>query len=117
MFRSALTLFVKDKGNERTESERRLKVALTHMKNNGDLHKSLWEWADHLNQLGNEGAHPEDYDDVTAAELRPGQVRAPPHPARVRNAAQLLRNQGLLPDEEIGTPVVLPSASSVDHAP
>lgn len=70
MFRSALHLFVKDKGNEKATKERFLKSALKEMKNSGDLHRSLWDWADHLNQLGNEGAHPEDYDDVTDGEAK-----------------------------------------------
>lgn len=68
MLRSALHCFIKDKGSERARKERHLKNALKHMKDDGDLHRSLWEWADELNQLGNEGAHPEDYDDVSAAE-------------------------------------------------
>jgi hypothetical protein len=68
MFRSALALFVKDKGGDKASAERHLKTALKHMKEDGSLHFSLWDWADHLNQLGNEGAHPEDYDDVTHAE-------------------------------------------------
>lgn len=70
MFRSALSLFVKDKGGERAKTERHLKPALKHMKDDGSLHASLWDWADHLNQLGNEGAHPEDYDDITADEAK-----------------------------------------------
>ena len=70
MFRSALTMFVKDKGSERAKGERHLKNALQHMKDDGALHPSLWEWADHLNQLGNEGAHPEDYDDVSEPEAK-----------------------------------------------
>lgn len=68
MFRSALHLFVKDKGGDAAKGERHLKSALSLMKRDGDLHKSLWDWADHLNQLGNEGAHPEDYDEVTSEE-------------------------------------------------
>jgi Domain of unknown function (DUF4145) len=68
MFRAALHLFVKDKGDEKAKEERHLKTALKFMKDSGHLHQSLWDWADHLNQLGNEGAHPEDYDDVTADE-------------------------------------------------
>ena len=70
MFRSALSLYIKDKGNEEVKRERHLKNALNRMKADGDLHKSLWDWADHLNQLGNEGAHPEDYDAVTEDEAR-----------------------------------------------
>lgn len=100
MFRSALHLFVKDKGNAKAHAERFLKPALKHMKESGDLHKSLWEWADHLNQLGNEGAHPEDYDEVTAAEAEAlgGFVR---HLIRheYEMPAQLLRAQGLLNDD------------------
>ena len=68
MFRSALHLFVKDKGGDRAIEERHLKTALKHMRQDGTLHPSLWEWAEHLNQLGNEGAHPEDYEDVKQAE-------------------------------------------------
>ena len=45
MFRSALHLFVKDKGSDKAQAERHLKTALKHMKNDGDLHRSLWEWA------------------------------------------------------------------------
>ncbi|WP_241895248.1 DUF4145 domain-containing protein [Glutamicibacter sp. BW78] len=70
MFRSALSLYVKDKGSEAAKAERHLKTALKHMKSDGDLHPSLWDWADHLNQLGNEGAHPEDYDEVTTEEAK-----------------------------------------------
>lgn len=97
MFRSALHLFVKDKGSEKAKDERHLKSALKHMKNDGDLHRSLWEWADHLNQLGNEGAHPEDYDDVTEAEAT-GLGKFVRHLIRheYEMPAQLLRDQGLL---------------------
>lgn len=97
MFRSALHLFVKDKGSEAAKNERHLKTALKHMKDDGDLHKSLWDWADHLNQLGNEGAHPEDYDDVTAAEAE-GLGKFVRHLIRheYEMPAQLLRDQGLL---------------------
>lgn len=70
MFRAALSLYVKDKGSERAKAGRHLKVALKHMKNDNHLHHSLSEWADHLNQLGNEGAHPEDHDDVTSEEAK-----------------------------------------------
>ncbi|MHA7180316.1 DUF4145 domain-containing protein [Arthrobacter sp. MDB2-24] len=97
MFRSALHLFVKDKGSEKAQAERHLKTALKHMKNDGDLHRSLWEWADHLNQLGNEGAHPEDYDDVTPEEAT-GLGKFVRHLIRheYEMPAQLLRDQGLL---------------------
>lgn len=101
MFRSVLHLFVKDKGNAKAQAERFLKPALKHMKESGDLHRSLWDWADHLNQLGNEGAHPEDYDEVTAAEAEAlgGFVR---HLIRheYEMPAQLLRAQGLLNDDD-----------------
>lgn len=97
MFRSALHLFVKDKGSDAAKGERHLKTALKHMKDDGDLHKSLWDWADHLNQLGNEGAHPEDYDDVTAEEAD-GLGKFVRHLIRheYEMPAQLLRDQGLL---------------------
>lgn len=101
MFRSALHLFVKDKGGEKARGERFLKPALRHMKESGDLHKSLWDWADHLNQLGNEGAHPEDYDEVTVAEAE-GLGKFVHHLIRheYEMPAQLLRDQGLLNDGE-----------------
>ena len=97
MFRSALSLFIKDKGGEKAKKERHLKNALKHMKEDGDLHKSLWNWADHLNQLGNEGAHPEDYDDVTADEATGLSkfVRNLIH-LEYEMPARLRRDQGLL---------------------
>lgn len=101
MFRSSLSLFVKDKGDEKAEDERHLKNALKHMKNSGDLHKSLWDWADHLNQIGNEGAHPEDYDEVTKQEAEGlGKfVRQVIH-LEYEMPARLLRDQGLLDDAD-----------------
>ncbi len=101
MFRSALHLFVKDKGDAKAQGERFLKPALRRMKESGDLHKSLWDWADHLNQLGNEGAHPEDYDEVTGkeADALGGFVRhLIAHEYEL--PARLLRSQGLLSEDE-----------------
>lgn len=118
MFRSALSLFVKDKGSEKAKGERHLKNALKHMKDEGDLHKSLWEWADHLNQLGNEGAHPEDYDDVTAEEAE-GLGKFVRYLVRheYEMPAQLLRDQGLLKDDEPDAEEEAgPRASSADPA-
>jgi hypothetical protein len=104
MFRSALHLFVKDKGNEQAKNERFLKPALKHMKDAGDLHKSMWDYADHLNQIGNEGAHPEDYDEVTAEEAE-GLGKFVRHLIKheYEMPAQLLRDQGLLEDDEDDT--------------
>jgi hypothetical protein len=100
MFRSSLSLFVKDKGNAAAKAERYLKNALKHMKDDNSLHPSLWRWADHLNQLGNEGAHPEDYDDVTAAEAAElGEFVRHLIRYEYEMPAQLLRAQGLLTDE------------------
>lgn len=96
MFRSALHLFVKDKGDDKAKEERHLKTALKHMKESGALHPSLSGWADRLNQLGNEGAHPEDYDDVTA-EAADGLGKFVRNLIRYEYEmpAQLLRAQGL----------------------
>ncbi|SDU82564.1 DUF4145 domain-containing protein [Jiangella alkaliphila] len=101
MFRSALSLFVKDKGGPDAKAERHLKPALRHMKEDGSLHSSLAEWADHLNQLGNEGAHPEDYDDVTADEAAK-LAEFVRHLIRheYEMPAQLLRARGLLKEDE-----------------
>lgn len=101
MFRSALTLYVKDKGGAKAKAERHLKNALRYMKDDGDLHKSLWDWADHLNQLGNEGAHPEDYDEVTAEEAD-GLAKFVRQLIAIEYEmpARLLRDQGLLNDED-----------------
>ncbi len=97
MFRSSLSLFVKDKGSEKARGERHLKSALKHMKSDGDLHKSLWDWADHLNQLGNEGAHPEDYDDITQEEAEAlGNFVRHLISHEYEMPARLLRAQGLL---------------------
>lgn len=104
MFRAALHLFIKDRGNEQAKKERHLKTALRHMKNSGDLHKSLWDWADHLNQLGNEGAHPEDYDEVTAQEATGlGKFVHQLIHLEYEMPARLLRDQGLLADRNDGS--------------
>ncbi len=101
MFRSALSLFVKDKGNEKAKAERHLKSALKHMKADHSLHPSLAEWADHLNKLGNEGAHPEDHDDVTAKEAAElGEFVRHLIRHEYEMPAQLLRSRGLLHDAE-----------------
>ena len=47
MFRSALHLFVKDKGSDKAKGERHLKTALKYMKDDGALHASLSDWAAH----------------------------------------------------------------------
>lgn len=106
MFRSALHLFVKDKGSAAAKGERHLKTALKHMKNDGDLHRSLWAWAEHLNQLGNEGAHPEDYDEITQEEAE-GLSKFVRHLIRheYEMPAQLLRDQGILQDSASEVPV------------
>jgi hypothetical protein len=98
MFRSALHLFVKDRGNEKAKEERFLKPALKQMKDDHSLPPSLWNWADHLNQIGNEGAHPEDYDEVTAEEAT-GLGKFVRHLITLEYElpAQLLRDQGLAP--------------------
>lgn len=58
MFRSAPHLFVKNKGSTKAQEEKHLKTALRSMKNDGDLHCSLWDWADHLNQLATKAPIP-----------------------------------------------------------
>jgi Domain of unknown function (DUF4145) len=84
MFRSALSLFVKDKGGDKAIKQRLLKSALEALREAGSLHPSLWDWADHLNQLGDDGAHPEDYDLLIERRSHClGYVRSAPHPSRV----------------------------------
>ena len=46
----------------RAKAERHLRIALKIMNKDGSLHASRSDWADHLNQLGNAGAHSEDYE-------------------------------------------------------
>lgn len=122
MFRSALHLFVKDKGDAEAANERHLKSALGKMKQSGHLHPSLWDWAAHLNQLGNEGAHPEDYDDVTENEAKAlGDFVRQLIAFEYEMPAKLLRSQGLLPKSTAaGTSPTTPrrrgpGASSVSH--
>lgn len=71
------------------------------MKADHSLHPSLADWADLLNQLGNEGAHPEDYDDVTATEATElGKFARHLIRHEYEMPAQLLRARGLLKDDE-----------------
>jgi len=55
-------------GSPPQRATRDVDIALKAMREECSLHPSLWDWADHLNQIGNEGAHPEDYDEVTSDE-------------------------------------------------
>jgi hypothetical protein len=54
----------------RAKAERHLRTAFKIMNKDGSLHAFLLDWADHLNQLGNAGAHSEDYRNVTDAEAQ-----------------------------------------------
>jgi hypothetical protein len=68
MFRGALGEFVKEKGSSDAKAQRDLHRKLKKMEHEGTLHASLVEWAKEIRLLGNEGAHPDQYEEVTQAE-------------------------------------------------
>lgn len=68
MFRGALAEVVTDRGSVAAKSKRNLKAQLQQMSVDGDLDRTLAEWADHIRVLGNAGAHPSELDPVTVAE-------------------------------------------------
>lgn len=68
MLRSALAQVVQDKGSDEAKGKRSLKDAVKQMVDDGSLYPTFKEWADHIRELGNAGAHPEVFGDVTMEE-------------------------------------------------
>lgn len=73
MLRSCLAQVVQDKGSDEAKDERSLNDALRQMVKDGSLHPLFEDWVGQIRDLGNAGAHPEIFGDVTqdeAEELR-----------------------------------------------
>ncbi len=68
MFRGALGQIVSDRGSPTAQARRTLAAQLQQMATDGDLDRTLAEWADHVRLLGNAGAHPNELDPVTLDE-------------------------------------------------
>jgi hypothetical protein len=68
MFRSALALLVQDKGSPTSQGKANLAGQLTQMADDGDLDRTLAEWAHQVRVVGNMGAHPGGVDGVSPAE-------------------------------------------------
>lgn len=65
MCRSALALFVKDKGSSKANEQTNLDKKLGVMIEEGDLHTLIGDWAHLVRTEGNAGAHPENYEPVS----------------------------------------------------
>lgn len=68
MFRGALGQIVLDRGSATAQAKKSLAAQLQQMATDGDLDRTLAEWADHVRLLGNAGAHPNELDPVTLDE-------------------------------------------------
>ncbi|MCF4121753.1 DUF4145 domain-containing protein [Antribacter sp. KLBMP9083] len=68
MLRTALALIVKDKGSEAASNKNTLHAAIKQMVDDGALWESFGDWATHIRQLGNAGAHQEAFGPVSMDE-------------------------------------------------
>jgi Domain of unknown function (DUF4145) len=68
MFRGALGLIVVDRGSPGAQAKRTLAAQLAQMAADGDLDRTLADWADHVRIIGNAGAHPGSLDPVSIHE-------------------------------------------------
>jgi hypothetical protein len=70
MFRSALAMVVKNKGSSSAQAKTNLAGQLKQMSLDGDLDRTLADWADHVRIVGNSGAHPGELAPVTIDEAQ-----------------------------------------------
>jgi len=70
MFRAALALIVTDKGSPTARAKSNLAGQLQQMSQDGDLDRTLSDWASHIRLVGNSGAHPGTLDPVSAEEAQ-----------------------------------------------
>jgi hypothetical protein len=68
MFRGALAQIVQNKGSEAAQSLKSLASQLKKMAEEGDLDKTVAEWASEVRIVGNAGAHPGELDPVSHDE-------------------------------------------------
>jgi hypothetical protein len=68
MLRTALAQIVKDKGSQTARAKSTLHAAVRQMVDDGALWESFGDWATHIRQLGNAGAHQEAFDPVSMEE-------------------------------------------------
>lgn len=73
MLRSVLAQIVQDKGTDEAKAKTSLNGALKQMVKDRSLHEIFEEWVGHIKDMGNAGAHPEIFGEVSeeeAEELR-----------------------------------------------
>ncbi len=68
MFRGALGQIVSDRGSAAAQAKKTLFDQLKQMATDGDLDRTLADWADQVRLLGNAGAHPNEMEPVTVEE-------------------------------------------------
>ncbi len=68
MLRAALAQIVQDRGSAEAKKKGQLKASIKQMVADGDLWPAFGEWADHIREMGNAGAHPEAYGAVSKDE-------------------------------------------------
>lgn len=73
MFRTVLAQIIQDKGSTAAKAKRTLKEAITQMEQDGTMWSEFGDWANHIRDTGNAGAHGEAFDPLTmdqATDLR-----------------------------------------------
>lgn len=68
MYRAALAQIVTDRGSAQAQAKKVLAAQLKQMAVDGDLDRTLADWADHIRVIGNAGAHPNELDPVSVEE-------------------------------------------------
>lgn len=68
MFRGVLGYIVTDRGSTTAQAKPNLAGQLKQMAADGDLDRTLAEWANHVRLIGNAGAHPNELDSVSIEE-------------------------------------------------
>ncbi|MFD6356597.1 DUF4145 domain-containing protein [Nocardia tengchongensis] len=70
MCRNALALIVQDKGSDAAKRERSLSKSIKKMVEEKTLADWFAEWATHIIEVGNAGAHPEAFEEVTLEQAQ-----------------------------------------------
>jgi hypothetical protein len=70
LLRTSLAYIVQDKGSEAAKAKKSLNDAVKQMVADGALPTALTDWVTHIRELGNAGAHPDVFGEVSVDEAR-----------------------------------------------
>jgi len=70
LLRTSLAYIVQDKGSDAAKAKNSLNDAIKQMATDGALPAALTDWATHIREMGNAGAHPDIFGQVSVDEAR-----------------------------------------------